>query len=392
MPGNSNTYLANINDLNPPIVASKVRFVPQSAHKRTVCMRVEVFGCLYEDGIVSYMAPPGDEFAPNFFIEDVYDGDEQVDEQDGPKLINGLGVLTDGHFGNNITLLESSRSLGKYLLPSLVLSFTTTVVSSAYSGDHLTLYSRLFAAINAIAPHCTAVHNYTWFNESFTANGWVGWNNKNRPLTISFEFSQRQEFESVTVTTYCQLDFGVQPFSQMLAYFSGDGLTYHPQYVKVVNKEALMSHQSQNISLGLSQRIGRFVKLELYFDNKWLLISEVSFRSQSTSKDMDYNAYDQIEDQALDKRLKDEVLADTPEMEENLQTSKNVVSNSSNGKSNLRAKENNQVIRFLASFYKLLCHMQQMQREKCLFQELCIFWFISSFFLFIYEQGVLKVH
>ena len=36
MPGNSNTYVANVNDLSPPIVASKVRFVPHSAHKRTV--------------------------------------------------------------------------------------------------------------------------------------------------------------------------------------------------------------------------------------------------------------------------------------------------------------------------------------------------------------------
>ena len=76
-------------------------------------MRVEVFGCLYEDGIISYSAPPGDEFAPNFFIEDVYDGDEQVDELEGPKLINGLGVLTDGYFGGNVTLVESGISSGK---------------------------------------------------------------------------------------------------------------------------------------------------------------------------------------------------------------------------------------------------------------------------------------
>ena len=75
-------------------------------------MRVEVFGCLYEDGIVSYSAPPGDEFAPNFYIEDVYDGDEQVDATDGPKLINGLGFLTDGYYGGNVTLLEHGISAG----------------------------------------------------------------------------------------------------------------------------------------------------------------------------------------------------------------------------------------------------------------------------------------
>ena len=61
-----------------------------------------------------YSAPPGDEFAPNFFIEDVYDGDEKVDDEQGPKLINGLGVLSDGFYGSNVTLLESGLSSGEY--------------------------------------------------------------------------------------------------------------------------------------------------------------------------------------------------------------------------------------------------------------------------------------
>jgi len=301
MPGNSNTYVANMNDLSPPIVASKVRFVPHSTHKRTVCMRVEVYGCLYEDGIVSYSAPPGDEFAPNFFIEDVYDGDEQVDEKHGPKLINGLGVLSDGFYGSNVTLLESGLS---------------------------------------------------------SAHGWVGWNNKNRPSTITFEFSQRQEFQSVTLTTYCQLDLGIQAFSQMLAYFSADGLTYHPQYVKVVNKEPLVSYKSQNITLSLAKRIGRFVKLELYFDNKWLLISEVNFKSQSTGKDMDFidaaaaagtnsNASNHIKTENQQKSEQDrndpaQVLSDTPEHHSG-GSSENGATLNTNAKSNLTAKETNQM-------------------------------------------------
>ena len=73
MRGNSNTYVANVNLLTPSIVASKVRFVPYSQHPRTVCMRVEVFGCRYEDAIVAYQSPPGNpEFGPTliciFFV------------------------------------------------------------------------------------------------------------------------------------------------------------------------------------------------------------------------------------------------------------------------------------------------------------------------------------
>ena len=43
--GNSNTYIAELRDLRPPIIARRVRFVPVSNHPRTVCMRVELFGC-----------------------------------------------------------------------------------------------------------------------------------------------------------------------------------------------------------------------------------------------------------------------------------------------------------------------------------------------------------
>ncbi len=62
-------------------------------------------------------APPGNEFAPNFFLEDIYDGDEEEAENslDGsPRLVNGLGVLSDGLFGGNMSLSHQTRlSSGK---------------------------------------------------------------------------------------------------------------------------------------------------------------------------------------------------------------------------------------------------------------------------------------
>ncbi|EEB18755.1 restnoschisin precursor, putative [Pediculus humanus corporis] len=46
--GNSNTYLVVRQELELPFVASKVRFIPYSEHPRTVCMRVEIYGCSWE--------------------------------------------------------------------------------------------------------------------------------------------------------------------------------------------------------------------------------------------------------------------------------------------------------------------------------------------------------
>ena len=43
--GNSNTYFAELHELRPVVIARRVRFVPYSSHPRTVCMRVELYGC-----------------------------------------------------------------------------------------------------------------------------------------------------------------------------------------------------------------------------------------------------------------------------------------------------------------------------------------------------------
>eukprot|EP00102_Acyrthosiphon_pisum_P008310 XP_003244755.1 PREDICTED: discoidin domain-containing receptor tyrosine kinase B-like [Acyrthosiphon pisum] len=48
LPGNVNTYLSVNQELELPFVASRIRFVPFSAHPRTVCMRVEIYGCPWE--------------------------------------------------------------------------------------------------------------------------------------------------------------------------------------------------------------------------------------------------------------------------------------------------------------------------------------------------------
>lgn len=46
--GNTNTYLVVSQELELPFVASRVRFIPYSLHTRTVCMRVELYGCPWE--------------------------------------------------------------------------------------------------------------------------------------------------------------------------------------------------------------------------------------------------------------------------------------------------------------------------------------------------------
>lgn len=144
MPGNTNSYLVAKHELESPIWASKIRFLPYSYHRRTACMRVELYGCSWNDGIVSYSMPQGDRRGSYEFFDATYDG-----YWDG-ELRQGLGQLTNGRTGE-----DDFRS-----------------------------------------------QNYERNPE------WVGWKNDSRsghPLEIKFEFDQVREFSTVHI--YCNNHF-----------------------------------------------------------------------------------------------------------------------------------------------------------------------------------------
>ena len=46
--GNSNTYIAEMREISPPILAKRIRFIPYSKIRKTVCLRVELYGCPFE--------------------------------------------------------------------------------------------------------------------------------------------------------------------------------------------------------------------------------------------------------------------------------------------------------------------------------------------------------
>jgi len=45
--GNVNTYMTELREIDPPLIARRVRFVPYSAHPKHICMRVELYGCIW---------------------------------------------------------------------------------------------------------------------------------------------------------------------------------------------------------------------------------------------------------------------------------------------------------------------------------------------------------
>nr|ALV82497.1 Ddr2 [Leptinotarsa decemlineata] len=227
IPGNVNPYLEAKRELIPPIWASKLRFYPYSYHKRTVCMRVELYGCEWTNGVISYSMPQGDKRGNNWEFYDFgsfsYDG-QWIDNE----LKDGLGQLVDGKIGPDDYKAD-------------------------YSDDH----------------------------------SWVGWKNDtrdNKPIEVTFEFDKVREFFSLQI--YCSNQFTKEiqvnnvVFSSVKVLFSISGKQFNEfEPITYEYVEERIFETARNITVKLHHNVGQYLKLYLYFASKWILISEVSFDS-----------------------------------------------------------------------------------------------------------------
>ncbi|RZF47106.1 hypothetical protein LSTR_LSTR005184 [Laodelphax striatellus] len=224
LPGNTNTYLVEEQKLDPVLLASKVRFVPYSVHVRTVCMRVEILGCPWKGGLISYSMPQGLVRGDVDLRDVLYDGREE-----GGRLVGGLGQLVDGHKGSD--------------------------------NFHVEVYG------------------------PGKGVGWVGWRNDTpalagQPVDIVFEFDRVRNFSAISLHTNNLSSKEVQVFSQAKVYFSvNSGRQFSGEPVQFSYMPDLVMEHARNVTVKLHHRIGRYLKLQLYFASRWLLLSEVSFDS-----------------------------------------------------------------------------------------------------------------
>ncbi|KAK3610982.1 hypothetical protein CHS0354_015099 [Potamilus streckersoni] len=222
--GNSNTYIPEVRPVSPSIIGKRIRFIPYSRYPRTVCMRVEVYGCPWLDGIVAYDVRQGERRGMEVDLLDfTYDG--LIIEN---YLTLGLGQLTDGEYGDT---------------------------------------------------------NFRFDQQDLGIKGyeWVGWKNDSvengGPLEIKFKFDTIRNF--ISLTLHCNNFFSkeVKVIRRALAYFSIGGKYFvnEPFQYDVV-PDNVVEH-ARNVTVPLNSSTGRFIKLKLFFDAKWIMISEVHFQS-----------------------------------------------------------------------------------------------------------------
>ncbi|XP_015676744.1 epithelial discoidin domain-containing receptor 1 isoform X1 [Protobothrops mucrosquamatus] len=225
--GNENTDDVVLKDLGPPIIARYIRFYPRSDRVMSVCLRVELYGCVWKDGLQSYTAPLG-EVMP-LVPDPVYLNDSTYDGSSVSKLhFGGLGQLTDGVVGLD--------------------DFTQTKELRVWPG-----------------------YDY------------VGWSRRSFPdgfVKMEFEFDQLRSFTYMKVHCSNMYTHGVRVFHQVDCLFKHSLAT-------AWEADPLSQQYSVNVgdpsaryfTVPLGGRIGLFVQCHFYFDSEWMLFSEVAFLS-----------------------------------------------------------------------------------------------------------------
>ncbi|NXD74870.1 DDR2 protein, partial [Halcyon senegalensis] len=231
--GNIDTYDVVLKDLRPPIIARFIRVIPVTEIPMTVCMRVELYGCVWYDGLASYSIPEGGTVAaPGFPI--VYLNDSTYDGyHERRHLYGGLGQLTDGVLGLD--------------------DFTQSHQYRVWPG-----------------------YDYVgWKNESFSTGS----------VEMEFQFDRPRNFTSMKVV-HCNNMFskGVKIFQKVECLFKPRLIAdWESEPVGVATVLDDKNPSARFVTVPLNQRVGKAILCRFYFADTWMMMSEISFQSDMES-------------------------------------------------------------------------------------------------------------
>ncbi|XP_035976327.1 epithelial discoidin domain-containing receptor 1 isoform X4 [Halichoerus grypus] len=227
--GNEDPGGVVLKDLGPPMVARLVRFYPRADRVMSVCLRVELYGCLWKDGLLSYMAPVGQTM---YLSEAVHLNDSTYDGHTthavGGLLYGGLGQLADGVVG--LDDFRKSQEL------------------------------RVWPGYDYVG----------WSNHSFPG-GYV---------EMEFEFDRLRAFQAMQVHCNNMHTLGARlPGGVECRFKRGPAMAWEGEPVRHALGGSLGDPRARAVSVPLGGRVGRFLQCRFLFAGPWLLFSEISFIS-----------------------------------------------------------------------------------------------------------------
>lgn len=116
----------------------------------------------------------------------------------------------------------------------------------------------------------------------FKGYEWIGWRNESvgtMPVEITFKFDAVRNFTALRMHCNNMFTKDVRVFRMAKIYFSIGGKYFLSEPVEFVYMRDTLIEYARTVIIPLQNRIGRYVKIELFFDAKWLMISEIQFES-----------------------------------------------------------------------------------------------------------------
>ncbi|XP_074714130.1 epithelial discoidin domain-containing receptor 1 isoform X2 [Strix uralensis] len=230
--GNEDPEGVVLKDLAPPPVARALRVYPWAPRAMSVCLRLELYGCPWDAGLLSYTAPRGQVMtldpAPVVLNDSTYDGYSV-----GPLQFGGLGQLADGVLG----LDDFMRSRERRLWPG---------------------------------------YDY------------VGWRRPPGPqphVELEFEFEGLRAFRAMQVHCNNMHTRGVSIFGEVECRFKKSLATAWELTLATHSLAgAVKDPSARSITVPLGGRHARFIQCHFFFAGEWMLFSEVTFLSEAVEE------------------------------------------------------------------------------------------------------------
>uniref|UniRef100_A0A672QV01 Discoidin domain-containing receptor 2 n=1 Tax=Sinocyclocheilus grahami TaxID=75366 RepID=A0A672QV01_SINGR len=225
---NINTYESVVRDLHPPIITRFLRLIPVTDAIHTVCMRVELFGCAWQDGLTAYNSPEGQTMmAPGYPItplnDSMYDG-----ALERRKLSGGLGQLTDGVIGQDEFVQRRQ--------------------------------DRLWPGYDYVG----------WRNDSL-GPGYV---------EMEFQFDRQRNFTSMKVHSNNMFSRGVKIFASVSCVFKLHLISeWEAEPVEFHTVLDDRNPSARYVTVPLKHRLATALCCRFYFADTWMMFSEISFQS-----------------------------------------------------------------------------------------------------------------
>ena len=111
---------------------------------------------------------------------------------------------------------------------------------------------------------------------------WVGWKNDTLdtpPIEIIFKFNKVRNFTSIKIHSNNMFSKDVRVFRMAKLYFSVGGKHFTSEPVSYEYMRDTLMEFARQVIIPVPHRTGRYIKMHLYFDARWVMISEVQFES-----------------------------------------------------------------------------------------------------------------